>query len=109
LPTTTASSASPASSPRPTPVAGRTIHFEVYPDLDSATSSDSKLATSQLALPEDICRTVCGAADCPQSLSNLQQTPLNRDMVFVDGVDQQMAAVTGDVNAGYKASLVVGL
>jgi hypothetical protein len=38
-----------------------------------------------------------------------RQTAPNRDLVFADGVDQQMAAVTGDVNAGYKASLVAGL
>jgi protocatechuate 3,4-dioxygenase beta subunit len=85
------------------------VHFEVYPSLDAATSSANKLATSQLALPEDICRTVYARADYPQSLSNLQQTPLNRDNVFADGVDQQMATVAGDSGAGYKASLVVGL
>lgn len=34
------------------------IHFEVYPDEASITSTDNLLATSQVALPQDVCETV---------------------------------------------------
>lgn len=85
------------------------IHFEVYPSLDAATSSANKLATSQLALPEDVCRQVYSGSGYPGSLANLAQTPLARDTVFADGVTLQMATVSGSLNAGYRASLVVGI
>ena len=32
------------------------IHFEVYPSLDTATTVDNKIATSQIALPKDASR-----------------------------------------------------
>jgi protocatechuate 3,4-dioxygenase beta subunit len=32
------------------------IHFEVYPTLAAATDDANKIATSQIALPEDACR-----------------------------------------------------
>lgn len=85
------------------------IHFEVYPNLDAATSSANKLATSQLALPEDVCRQVYAGSGYPGSLANLDRTPLARDNVFADGVTLQMATVTGALAAGYRASLVVGI
>ena len=31
------------------------IHFEVYPSVDAATGGEQAIATSQLALPEDVC------------------------------------------------------
>ncbi len=34
------------------------VHFEVYPDLAAATSSDNAITTSQLALPQDVCEQV---------------------------------------------------
>ncbi len=85
------------------------IHFEVYPSLDEATSSANKIATSQLALPEEVCDTVYATPGYEQSVSNMTRTPLASDMVFGDGVDLQMATVTGDVSSGYEASLVVGV
>lgn len=85
------------------------IHFEVYPTLAKATSSGNKLATSQLALPEDVCKLVYATSGYAQSLANLAQTPLARDNVFSDGVETQMAATTGNVTAGYAATLVVGV
>lgn len=38
------------------------IHFEVYPSLAQATSSTTKIATSQMALPEVACRAVYASA-----------------------------------------------
>ena len=34
------------------------IHFEVFPNLAAATDDANKIATSQIALPEDVCDTV---------------------------------------------------
>ena len=85
------------------------IHFEVYPSLAEATKAGTKLKTSQLALPEDICRTVYATSGYESSVRNLAQTSLQRDMVFSDGVDRQMATVTGDVSSGLKASLTFGV
>jgi protocatechuate 3,4-dioxygenase beta subunit len=34
------------------------IHFEVYPNLEAATDEANKIATSQIALPKDICVAV---------------------------------------------------
>jgi protocatechuate 3,4-dioxygenase beta subunit len=83
------------------------IHFEVYPSLDDATSGTNKLRTSQLALPEDICAQVYEADGYDQSVGNLQQTSLESDMVFSDGYSLQMAAVTGNNDDGYVATLNV--
>ena len=37
----------------------------------------------------------------------MSQTSLESDMVFRDGVSQQMAAMTGDVASGFVAGLTV--
>ena len=39
------------------------IHFEVYPSLAEATSAGSKLRTSQIAIPQDVCEEVYGGAE----------------------------------------------
>jgi protocatechuate 3,4-dioxygenase beta subunit len=85
------------------------IHFEVYPSLESATSAQNKRATSQLALPEDVCNAVYATPGYEQSVRNMAQTPLSRDMVFADGWELQMATVTGSVQQGLTASLTAGV
>ena len=40
---------------------------------------------------------------------NLAQTSLDGDMVFSDGADAQLAAVEGDVDSGYTATLTVAV
>ncbi len=85
------------------------IHFEVYPSLAVANSSSNKRATSQLALPDDVCQAVFATPGYEQSVTNHTRTPLTRDTVFSDGVTLQMATVTGSVTAGYVATLVVGV
>ncbi|MFD8494005.1 intradiol ring-cleavage dioxygenase [Amycolatopsis sp. NPDC059657] len=84
------------------------IHFEVYPDLAQATSAGTKSVTSQLALPEDVCKTVYATSGYETSVRNLSQTSLARDMVFRDGTEHQLATVTGDVS-GYTATLTVAV
>ena len=86
------------------------IHFEVYPDVDSITDSATAIATSQLALPEDVCATVYADSRYPGSAQNLSRTSLAGDNVFGDDSGAlQLASVTGDVAAGYRATLVVGV
>ena len=85
------------------------IHFEVYPDLDSAASASGKLATSQLALPKETCDAVYATSGYEQSVGNLAQTSLDRDMVFADGYSAQLAKMSGDVSNGYTAELTVAV
>src|SRR6478736_6433 len=85
------------------------VHFEVYPSVDAATSGTNKLATSQLALPEDVCEAVYAASGYEQSVSNLSRVSLDSDMVFSDGVSLQTPSMTGNATSGYVSSLVVGV
>jgi protocatechuate 3,4-dioxygenase beta subunit len=85
------------------------VHFEVYPDLNEATSAGNPVTTTQLAFPQDVCETVYATDGYSASVRNLAATSLDRDMVFRDGHDTQLATVTGSVSAGYTASLVVAV
>jgi protocatechuate 3,4-dioxygenase beta subunit len=86
------------------------IHFEVYSSLSEATAAGKISATSQLALPKDVCSTVYATDGYDGSAQNLAQTSLENDNVFGDddGV-HQLATVTGDVDNGYVAKLNVGV
>ena len=83
------------------------VHFEVYPDLAAATSSDNAITTSQLALPQDVCEQVYATDGYDKSVGNLADITLDTDNVFSDGSDTQLAAVTGTVAAGLVATLTV--
>ncbi|MBW8751361.1 MAG: 3,4-dioxygenase subunit beta [Propionibacteriales bacterium] len=83
------------------------IHFEVYPSVDDATSASNKLRTSQLALPEDICKQVYEADGYDASVGNLERVSLSTDMVFSDGYSLQMPTVTGSNDDGWVATLNV--
>ncbi|TDT33406.1 intradiol ring-cleavage dioxygenase [Naumannella halotolerans] len=84
------------------------VHFEVYPDEASMTDYDARLSTSQMALPQDICDTVYATTGYEQSVTNMSQLTLETDNVFGDdGGVNQLATVTGDLDAGYHASLQV--
>jgi protocatechuate 3,4-dioxygenase beta subunit len=83
------------------------IHFEVYPDVAKATSGSSQLATSQIALPEDISKAVYATSGYEASVRNLAQTSLSTDMVFSDGWDDELGTVTGSVANGYSVELDV--
>jgi protocatechuate 3,4-dioxygenase beta subunit len=82
------------------------IHFEVYPDLTAAGDDANKIATSQIAMPEDVCNVVFAAAGYEQSIPNLQQVSLASDNVFGDdGGVRQLGTVTGSVESGYTVEL----
>ncbi len=84
------------------------IHFEVYETLKAATSATTKLRTSQLAFPRDVCEEVYATAQGYEaSVANLAATSLDSDMVFADGYSLQMAKVTGSPTDGYVATLNV--
>ncbi len=84
------------------------IHFEVYPDVDSITDSTNAVATSQVALPEDVSRAVYALAEYAGSTENLDRLSIEDDNVFGDdGAALQMATVTGDAESGYHVALTV--
>lgn len=81
------------------------IHFEVFPSLATATSAKNRIATSQIALPQDACEKVYATSNYPTSARNLANVSLQRDMVFRDGWTAQMGTVTGDVASGMTVTL----
>jgi protocatechuate 3,4-dioxygenase beta subunit len=86
------------------------VHFEVYPNQGSTTDSTNALATSQVALPQDVCEAVYATAGYEASVGNLSRVSLSGDNVFGDdGGAGQLATVTGDVSSGYTVRLAVGV
>ncbi|CAM3710286.1 intradiol ring-cleavage dioxygenase [Tsukamurella ocularis] len=86
------------------------IHFEVYRDRADITDSTKAIATSQLAFPKDVCDAVYATAGYESSIRTLSRVSLTSDGVFgEDGAAHQLATVTGDVTAGYRVSLPVGV
>ena len=83
------------------------VHYEVYPSLAKATSSSAKIATSQLALPEAVCKQVFATTGYSASVNNLSQVSLATDNVFSDGATREIPSITGDVTAGFVSSMVV--
>jgi protocatechuate 3,4-dioxygenase beta subunit len=84
------------------------IHFEVYPNLASSTDDANKIATSQIALPQEVCAAVYATSGYEQSVTNLSQVSLTSDMVFGDdGGAHQLGTVTGSVAQGLAVSLTV--
>jgi protocatechuate 3,4-dioxygenase beta subunit len=85
------------------------VHFEIYESLDGATSGGTKLKTSQIALPKEICETVYGSDGYEESLQNLAQVSLDSDMVFGDGYASELATASGDAGSGVNIKLNVGV
>ena len=85
------------------------MHFEVYPSTASISSSRNAVLTSQIAFPEGACNTVYASTGYESSVRNFASTSFERDNVFSDGVETQLAAVSGTVSSGYTASLQVGI
>jgi protocatechuate 3,4-dioxygenase beta subunit len=84
------------------------IHFEVYASEVDATGGAQPIATSQLALPADVCDAAYATDGYEASVRNMQSLSLESDGVFRDdGAEHQLATVTGDPSAGYRAALTV--
>jgi protocatechuate 3,4-dioxygenase beta subunit len=90
------------------------VHFEVYPDVASATGYAKRVLTSQLALPAEVCKAVYSTADgYAASATNLSRMSLARDGIFANNTAAQMAAMTpkftGDGRSGYSATTTLGI
>ena len=84
------------------------MHFEVYENLAAATGGGTRVATSQVALPEAACDEVYATAGYEQSLENMAQLTLQSDNVFGDdAAASQLGFVDGDVTSGYTVELTV--
>jgi protocatechuate 3,4-dioxygenase beta subunit len=84
------------------------IHFEVYPSLAKATSQANKIATSQVALPKDICDAVYATDGYSQSVTNLSRVSLASDNVFGDdGGVHELGTISGSIAAGLTVALAV--
>ncbi|MGI5132221.1 intradiol ring-cleavage dioxygenase [Pseudonocardia sp. CA-107938] len=86
------------------------IHFEVYPNQAGITDANNAIATSQVALPQDVCTAVYAQPGYQQSVTNLARITLASDTVFRDdNAAHQLATVTGDPTAGYTVALTAGV
>lgn len=85
------------------------MHFEVYPDADSATTGENAIATSQVAFPEKMLTKVYQDDAYEGSAENLTKVSLDTDNVFSDGYDLEMGTFTGSPSAGYRGSLAVAV
>jgi protocatechuate 3,4-dioxygenase beta subunit len=86
------------------------IHFEVYRSLDAASSTGNRIATSQIALPQDICEQVYATSGYEQSVQNLSQVSLATDMVFRDdGAVHELGTMSGTIQDGLTVELAVAV
>jgi hypothetical protein len=86
------------------------VHVEVHPDQAGTTDSTTAIATSQVALPQDVCATVHASTGYQASVANLARISLAGDNVFGDDSGaSQLATVTGSVSAGYTVAPAVGV
>lgn len=85
------------------------IHFEVYPTVADITDAANAIATSQVALPQDVSEAVYALPGYEGSTANLSQVSLDSDNVFSDGGALQLASVTGDASSGYQVELTVAV
>ena len=86
------------------------IHVEVYPDQDSIPDASNAIATSQVAMPQDVCATVYATSGYEQSRANLSKVSLTGDNVFGDdGGVTQIPTVSGDVTGGYTVALAAAV
>ena len=84
------------------------VHFEVYPSLEAAKSASNKIATSQIALPKDICDQVYATSGYEQSVTNLLGVSLSSDNVFgEDDGERQMGTISGSISNGLAVDLAV--
>lgn len=85
------------------------MHFEVFRSLATATSSTSKVKTSQIAFPMAMVNEAYAAEGYESSVRNLARISFATDNVFRDGTDLQMATVTGNSTTGFIATLRVAI
>lgn len=82
------------------------IHFQIFLTAYGSNAQSTKI--SQLAFPQSITQAVYNSALYTKG-QNTSVTSFAADNVFSDGVEYQMAGVTGSVTEGFIAELEVGL
>ena len=88
------------------------IHFEVFETVEKAVSGEASLLTAQIALPQAKSAAVYAAdARYSNGTANLGRISLNRDMVFRDNTEDQIAqqtlALTGDASSGFAGTVTI--
>ncbi|WP_323816326.1 protocatechuate dioxygenase [Cellvibrio sp. NN19] len=83
------------------------IHFQIF--LTNYGSSAKSTAISQMAFPTEITTAVYDSDLYKAHGQNTSVRSFSADNVFSDGVEYQLATVTGNVTDGYIAELEVGL
>ena len=81
------------------------IHYEVYPSVASITSASNKIATSQIAMLDEINKVVFAESSYSSSPSVYKTVSLATDLVFSDGTTNELPTVTGSVADGYTIAL----
>jgi len=77
------------------------IHVHIY------SSSGTSLLVTQIAFPKQICDTVYRQGD--YASHGLQDTTNERDMVFSDGVANEMAQISGSVAEGFVLNHIINV
>ncbi|GLB64356.1 3,4-dioxygenase subunit beta [Dietzia sp. NCCP-2495] len=88
------------------------IHFEVYPDEQSATEVANVIATSQLAFPPEMLTDIYALDAYAGSAENLAGVgaAISDDGIFAEGDwSLQVPTITGDITSGYVGRLAVGV
>jgi protocatechuate 3,4-dioxygenase beta subunit len=83
------------------------VHFEVYESVDAATGGGTKLATSQIAIPEAISNAVYATTGYESSVQNMEGLSLDSDGVFSDGWTNELGTVSGTVDNNPTVTLTV--
>ena len=83
------------------------LHFEVFPDAESIVDATNAILTSQIALPQTEADGVYELTEYVGSAENLSQLTLETDGIFSDGYEQQLATLSGDLEAGYSFAIDV--
>ncbi|MFT4102824.1 MAG: cadherin-like beta sandwich domain-containing protein [Burkholderiaceae bacterium] len=79
------------------------IHMQVYVN-NSLTGTAT--ATTQFAFPQEVTQAVYASSLYTKG-QNTSITSFSADNVFSDGTSTEMLTISGDVNAGYSASITV--
>jgi len=81
---------------------GRATHIHVEVFVNGAT-----VKTTQIAFPETVSSAVYQTGVYASHGQN--STTNTGDMVFADGVDHELASLSGDTSSGYTATLQIGI
>ena len=83
------------------------LHFEVFSDAESIVDATNAVLTSQIALPQTEADGVYELTEYAGSAENLSQLTLETDGIFSDGYEQQLAALSGDLENGFSFAIDV--